>query len=72
MLNKKKNKKKYQDGIGGSYRLASLDRLANRQRILEQNNGLGQADLKNGNGTATHENSNTISNGSSGLSSGVR
>lgn len=29
------------DGIGGSYRLASLDRLATRQRILEQNSGLG-------------------------------
>lgn len=29
------------DGIGGSYRLASLDRLATRQRILEQNGGYG-------------------------------
>ncbi|XP_055374619.1 protein peanut isoform X2 [Condylostylus longicornis] len=29
------------DKIGGSYRLASLDRLASRQRLLEQNGGLG-------------------------------
>jgi hypothetical protein len=35
------------DGIGGSYRLTSLDRLAARQRILEQNGGLGGFD-KNG------------------------
>ncbi|XP_070497712.1 septin-7 isoform X7 [Chironomus tepperi] len=47
------------DGIGGSYRLASLDRLANRQRLLEQNNGLGQLDNKNG----TTENGGTITTG---------
>lgn len=43
------------DGIGGSYRLASLDRLATRQRILEQNGGLGTMPDKNGtNGTETN------------------
>lgn len=46
------------DGIGGSYRLASLDRLATRQRILEQNGGLGTLPDKNGtngtNGTETN------------------
>ncbi|XP_055838315.1 protein peanut isoform X2 [Episyrphus balteatus] len=37
------------EGIGGSYRLASLDRLANRQRLLEQNGGMGNVSLeKNG------------------------
>ncbi|XP_055920037.1 protein peanut isoform X5 [Eupeodes corollae] len=37
------------EGIGGSYRLASLDRLANRQRMLEQNGGMGNVSLeKNG------------------------
>ena len=49
----------YQEGIGGSYRLASLDRLANRQRLLEQNNGLGQLDNKNG----TTENGGNITTG---------
>lgn len=34
---------KKKDGSGGSYRLASLDRLATRQRILEQNGGNGIA-----------------------------
>lgn len=55
----KQNKCVYQEGIGGSYRLASLDRLANRQRLLEQNNGLGQLDNKNG----TTENGGNITSG---------
>lgn len=46
------------DGIGGSYRLASLDRLANRQRILEQNGGLGNVNLER-NGNKNHENLNS-------------
>lgn len=62
------------DGIGGSYRLASLDRLANRQRILEQNGGLGNVNLdRNG---KNHEHSNghaaaavSSTNGSSSSSS---
>lgn len=49
------------DGIGGSYRLASLDRLASRQRILEQNGGYGSHSAdKNG----THTDGNTNGNGS--------
>lgn len=40
--------------------------------MLQENNGLGQVDLKNGNGTAINDNSNSISNGGSGLTSGVR
>ncbi|XP_037903350.1 septin-7 isoform X5 [Hermetia illucens] len=43
------------EGIGGSYRLASLDRLASRQRLLEQNGGLGNVVLeKNGNHNNHH------------------
>lgn len=49
--------------------MASLDRLANRQRILEQNNGLGQADVKNG-GSATDSNVNGVNGG--GFTVGVR
>jgi hypothetical protein len=60
-----------QEGIGGSYRLASLDRLANRQRVLEQNNGLGQADMmKNGNGTSATESS--VNGNGGGFTVGVR
>lgn len=58
----------WQEGIGGSYRLASLDRLANRQRLLEQNNGLGQADAKNG---ISATDSNVNGNGG-GFTVGVR
>jgi len=43
--------------------------LANRQRVLEQNNGLGQTDM-NKNGNATNDN-NVIGNGG-GLTTGVR
>lgn len=38
------------DGIGGSYRLPSLDRLAYKQRLLQENGGLGLVE-RNGNGT---------------------
>ncbi|XP_055688914.1 septin-7 isoform X3 [Lutzomyia longipalpis] len=39
------------EGIGGSYRIPSLDRLAYKQRLLEQNGGLGGVVIeKNGNG----------------------
>lgn len=56
--------KNQKDGIGGSYRLASLDRLATRQRILEQNGGHGTpaaviAVEKNG----TNENGGSIVDG---------
>lgn len=50
------------DGIGGSYRLASLDRLATRQRILEQNGGAGSLADKNGTAVVSE---NGVSNGSS-------
>lgn len=44
----------YQDGIGGSYRLPSLDRLAYKQRLLQENGGLGGGGAsnleRNGNG----------------------
>lgn len=40
------------DGVGGSYRLPSLDRLAYKQRLLQENGGLGLVE-RNGNGTAT-------------------
>ncbi|KAG5676962.1 hypothetical protein PVAND_006754 [Polypedilum vanderplanki] len=56
------------EGIGGSYRLASLDRLANRQRLLEQNNGLGQVDAKN-NGVIDNNNGQNGGNLNSGLQS---
>ncbi|KAL5288458.1 SEPT7 family protein [Megaselia abdita] len=46
------------DGIGGSCRLASLDRLANRQRILEQNGGLGNVNLDRNGKMINHESSN--------------
>jgi hypothetical protein len=49
--------------------LASLDRLANRQRLLEQNNGLGQADASK-NGGSTKTDSNVINGG--GYAVGVR
>lgn len=49
--------------------MASLDRLANRQRLLEQNNGLGQADAKNG--ISATVDSNVNGNGG-GFSVGVR
>ncbi|GAB0094726.1 Protein peanut [Sergentomyia squamirostris] len=39
------------EGIGGSYRIPSLDRLAYKQRLLEQNGGLGGVSIeKNTNG----------------------
>ena len=42
------------DGIGGSYRLPSLDRLAYKQRLLQENGGLGAGGAalleRNGNG----------------------
>lgn len=39
--------------------MASLDRLANRQRILEQNCGLGNVNLdRNGKNVMNHESSN--------------
>lgn len=77
---KKPNHKK--DGIGGSYRLASLDRLASRQRILEQNGGYG-ALSGNNNGTAAAPTTNAdkknglhkvdgVTNGSSSITHSVR
>jgi hypothetical protein len=57
-----------QEGIGGSYRLASLDRLANRQRLLEQNNGLGQTDAKNGHSTTD----SSVNGNGGGFTVGVR
>lgn len=76
-INQPKNKK---DGIGGSYRLASLDRLASRQRILEQNGGYGAL---SGNGTAATPTTNAdkknglhkvdgVTNGSSSITHSVR
>lgn len=68
------------DGIGGSYRLASLDRLATRQRILEQNGGYG-ALSGNGNGTTPATNADKknglhkvdgVTNGSSSITHSVR
>lgn len=49
--------------------MASLDRLANRQRMMEQNSGLGQADLKNGSSTTD---SNVNGNNGGGFPVGVR
>lgn len=75
-----KKKNKIKDGIGGSYRLASLDRLATRQRILEQNGGYGaissansttltaNADKKNG----LHKVDGNVTNGSSSITHSVR
>uniref|UniRef100_A0A336MFU1 CSON014269 protein n=1 Tax=Culicoides sonorensis TaxID=179676 RepID=A0A336MFU1_CULSO len=51
------------EGIGGSYRLTSLDRLAARQRILEQNNGLGTVQLNANNELS---NNGTIPNKTNG------
>lgn len=52
-----------QEGIGGSYRLSSLDRLAARQRILEQNNGLGNVQLEAAAAAAAAAAANNTSNG---------
>jgi hypothetical protein len=54
--------------IGGSYRLASLDRLASRQRLLEQNNGLGSNDIK----TAISSTENNVNGNGVGYTSVVR
>lgn len=76
VLVKNKRNGKLQEGIGGSYRLSSLDRLAARQRLLEQNNGLGNVQLepKNGhdgkNGSTTNGTTATSNNGG-GIPSGV-
>lgn len=59
----------HQDGIGGSYRLASLDRLAARQRMLDQTGGIGPsatnggADLNGGhsNGSVSSYSVRTVS-----------
>lgn len=77
-----------QDGIGGSYRLASLDRLASRQRILEQNGGYGAVsganivgeknggmhttDGNNGVHAASATNGNSNGNGHASIAQSVR
>lgn len=48
--------------------MASLDRLASRQRMLEQNNGLGQADMKNGSAATD----NNVNGNGGGYQVGVR
>ncbi|XP_026470581.1 septin-7 isoform X2 [Ctenocephalides felis] len=57
-------------GIGGSYRLASLDRLAMRQRLIEQTANNGTANGLQQNGTADNkENTTTMSSTAVGLQS---
>lgn len=71
---------KIKDGIGGSYRLASLDRLASRQRILEQNGGYGavSTSVNSTTVTTTTDKKNGVhkvdgvTNGSSSITHSVR
>lgn len=49
------------EGIGGSYRIPSLDRLAYKQRLLEQNGGLGLTERS----TNGHPTQPTLSSASS-------